>query len=250
MSKLSQTLYAGVLTLCCASGQVAFSASKAGLGSSISGGGKKSDRNFLVALPIMTESNQLQLHLEYDVDNVVGVAIEGGFMGEQELASQKEIDENGSSLKTKGSEAALLFSRYSEPNHLGGFYWTLGAGYRQYIAEWKKKPETDPQTGLADTRLALQDDQGYLHHRMSVRGAFATGRLGYRYVATDWPFTIGAHIGLRHLSSTVQDVEVDETEQETLKLQYSQTTSAEKKTVKHHVMTTPDFTLLEIGMAF
>ena len=229
---------------------LAFSAPKKG-GSvapsmSTSSNGKKGvDRDYLLSLPVVAETPQARLHLEYNIESLVGIALEGGILGDNELLSRKEIEEKGNSLTTKGVQGALLFSRYSEPSRLGGFFWTLGGGYRQYTAEWKKKPNEKEN----DLRLDSTDGDGYLHHRIEGRGTFGTARVGYRYVASEWPVSIGGHLGVRHMTSTVVDKEVDQEEQTELKLNYSPTTPEEKKTIRNSVMTTPDVTI-DVGLIF
>lgn len=225
-----------------------FAAAKKSMGmSTSSSGGKETDRDYLITIPIVADSSQARLHLEYNVQKTFGLAIEAAALGEREIMTPKEVDTTGDSLKTKGSQVSLLFSRYSEPAHLGGFFFTLGAGYRQYSAEWKKKPNEEDKTDAL--RLDSVDDTGYLHHRVKGSGTTGHARVGYRWVAAEWPVAIGGHLGLRHVSSSVKDVEVDQEKQKELKLNYSPTTDAEKKSLKNRVMTEPDISI-EIGLAF
>ncbi|MCX6118828.1 MAG: hypothetical protein NT027_14910 [Proteobacteria bacterium] len=219
---------------------------KASLDSSMSGGSSKNgERSVLASLPIVAEGAQLRLHLEYNIANTLGLAVEGGILGETELLDREQVDEMGNTLKTKGVQGALLFSRYSQPSRMGGFFWTLGGGYRQYTAEWKKKPLANAQ----DMRLESSDADGYLHHRMRGQGTFGVGRVGYRYVADEWPLSIGGHFGLRHMTSKLKDLEVEQEEQAELNLEYSPTTSEEKRLVNHKMMTTPDVSI-ELGLIF
>lgn len=213
--------------------------------SNSSSSGKASDRDFLVSFPIVAERPQLRLHLEFNAWNEAGIALEGGLIGETEELDAKEIDETGNSLKIKGAQASLLISRYSEPTRLGGFFWTLGGGYRQFSAEWKTRPET----GSNEPALASPDSEGYLHHRVVGSGVMGQARVGYRYVAAEWPVAIGAHIGMRHTNTTVKDVDVEDEEEQELKLQYSPTNDREKKNLKHRMMTQPDFTI-DFGVIF
>lgn len=127
---------------------------------------------------------------------------------------------------------------------MGGFFWTLGAGYRRWGAEWKKQP--DPKESL---RLGLVDEKGYLHHRVEGKGVTGHGRVGYRYVASEWPLAIGAHFGLRHMNSQVKDVNVSEEEEQKLSLQYSKLSDDERNSLKHQMMTTADFTV-DFGFVF
>jgi hypothetical protein len=223
---------------------VAYSAKPTpGLGQSKTSG--SSDRDFLISHPIAAERPQLRLHLELNMANEAGIALEGGVIGETEELGPKEIEETGNSLKVRGAQASLLISRYSEPTRLGGFFWTLGAGYRQFVAEWKKKPTNQ----VGETRLATADSDGYLRHRINGRGTFGTARFGYRYVAAEWPLAIGAHVGIRHMNSVVKDAEVEDEEESKLNLTYSQTDSGERRSIQNRLMTQPDFTL-DAGIVF
>ena len=214
---------------------------------STSGASSKSgaSRDFLVSMPLAAERPQLRLHMEYNAGNEAGIALEGGMIGTSEELGTKEVGETGNSMKVSGVQAGLLLSRYSEPTRLGGFFWTLGAGYRQYAAEWKKRPVTQE----TETRLSTTDDDGYLHHRIVGSGPVGFGRLGYRYVAAEWPIALGGHVGIRHMTSTIKDTDVDQEEQKELKLQYSPTNSTERKSVNNRMMTQPDLTI-DLGVVF
>jgi len=138
-----------------------------------------------------------------------------------------------------------LIARYSEPQSLSGFFWSLGGGYRQYNAEWKKKPEDADK----EPRMSMTDDDGYLHHRVVGSGVVGVARVGYRFIPAEWPIALGAHIGMRHMNSTVKDVEVDDDEQEKLNLEYSKINEKERKSIKNRMMTQPDFAI-EFGFSF
>lgn len=249
--KQSFTKLAG-LGLCLLSvSTTGFAAAKKSMGmSTSSGGAKETDRDYLISIPIVADSSQARLHLEYNVQKTFGLALEAAALGEREIMSPKEVDSTGDSLKTKGTQVSLLFSRYSEPAHLGGFFFALGAGYRQYSAEWKKRPDDQNKEVALQSNTALQlDDDGYLHHRVKGSGTTGHARVGYRWVAAEWPVAIGGHVGLRHVSSSVKDVDVDQEQQKELKLNYSPTNDAEKKSLKNRVMTEPDISI-ELGLAF
>ena len=241
--KLSSLKLVGfVLALGSISGTVHAAKKSMGMSTS-SGGGKEVDRDFVVTIPVMADGPQARIHAEYNVMKAVGVALEIASLGETQLVSDKTMDETGESLKTKGSQVSLLIARYSEPARLGGFFWALGAGYRQYTADWKRRPDEK------STALQLESaDDGYLHHRVRGQGVLGHARVGYRWVAGEWPVAIGGHIGLRHLNSSVKDIEVDAEQQKELNMTYSSTNSYEQKELKNRVMTTPDISI-EIGMA-
>ena len=223
-----------------------FAAQKKGSMMSPGGGdGKMKDHDFLVSIPLITERPQARLHMELNAASEFGIALEGSMLTEAEELSAGEADKTGDSMKVSGYQGSLLISRYSDPSRLAGFFWTLGAGYRQFNADWKKKLDNS-DTGL---RLTEADSGGYLHHR--VRGAGGTGhaRVGYRWAVAEWPIAIGAHLGVRHMNSKVHDVEVSEEQQQELHLQYSPTSDQEKKSVSRREMTTRDISL-EFGMIF
>lgn len=213
--------------------------------STSSSGGKETDRDFLISIPVVADSTQARIHLEYNVEKTFGLALEAAALGETEMLTKSEIDKTGDSLKVKGSQVSLLFTRYSEPTRLGGFFFALGGGYRQYTADWKKKPD-EKTTAL---QLESADDNGYLHHRIQGSGATGHARVGYRWVAAEWPVSVGGHLGIRHVSSNVKDVEVDQEKQKELNLHYSASNEVERKTLKNKVMTSPDLAI-ELGVVF
>ena len=241
------------LSLCLMSiNSTGFAAAKKsmGLSTTSSGGGKEADRDFLISIPVVADSAQARLHLEYNVQKTFGLALEAAALGEKELLSPKEIDASGDSLKTKGTQVSLLFARYSEPAHMGGFFFALGAGYRQYTAEWKKKPDDQNKAAALQSNTSLAvDDTGYLHHRVKGSGTTGHARVGYRWVAAEWPVSVGGHLGMRHVSTSVKDVDVDEEKQKDLKLNYSPTNDAEKKSLKNRVMTERAMAI-ELGVVF
>lgn len=214
--------------------------------SNSSGSSKKSaDRDFLVSFPIVADHPQARVHLELNIADEAGIALEAAALGQVEELDQKEIEETGNSMKVKGYQASMLISRYSESTRLGGFFWSLGGGYRQYSGEWKKRPEKQ-ETSL---RLESADNDGYLHHRVTGSGTLAHARVGYRYVAAEWPLAIGGHVGVRHMNSTIKDTEVKPEEEKELHIQYSETTATEREALKHKMMTTPDITV-DFGLIF
>jgi hypothetical protein len=203
-----------------------------------SGGGKSSGHDWILSLPVVSERPQLRLHAEYNLYHSLGIALEAAQIAKTEELSEEEIKDTGNSLSINGYQASLLMSRYSDPANLGGFFWTLGAGYRKWDAEWKKKTVENEAA-----RTSLVDEEGYLHHRVEGKGGTAHFRVGYRYVANEWPLAIGGHVGLRHMNSQVTDVSVKEEEQTKLRATYSKVDDQERKQLKHKMMTTPDLTV-------
>ena len=205
---------------------------------------KASGKDWLVSLPVVAERPQMRLHVEYNADHSIGLGFEAAAISTTEELGEEEILTTGNSLTLNGVQGSLLMSRYSDEAHMGGFFWTVGAGYRKWHAEWKKKPDE-----RENQRLGLVDDGGYLHHRVEGKGVTAHLRAGYRYVANEWPLSLGAHIGLRHMNSQVTDVAVNDSEQEKLQLNYSELNDKERRELRHRMMTTPDFTV-DLGLAF
>jgi len=212
-----------------------------GKSSSSSSSGKSGGRDWLISLPLMAGGS---LHGEYNVAGSMGLAMEYSAIAAVEELLPEEVQETGNSLAIDGVQVSLLMSRYTDERNMGGFFWTLGAGYRVWNAEWKKRPGDKELL-----RMGLVDQEGYLHHRVQGKGATGHGRLGYRYVASEWPLSIGAHIGIRHMNSQVSDVEVPEQEQQEMQLTYSEITEKERKQLKHRMMTRADISL-DLGFVF
>lgn len=209
-----------------------------------SGSSKSSGRDWLISLPIMSERPQMRLHVEYNAQRSLGLAIEAAAIAKTEELHDDEINLTGNSLSVNGVQGSMLMSRYSDEANMGGFFWAIGAGYRRWNAEWKKKP--DKKESL---RMGLVDNDGYLHHRVEGKGVTGHLRGGYRYVASEWPLAIGAHLGLRHMNSQVTDKKVSESEEKQLGLAYSELNDNERKHLRHRMMTTPDFTV-DFGVVF
>ena len=206
---------------------------------------KSSGRDWLISIPVMTErTGELRGHFEYNASRSLGLALEVGSVAANEELSDEEIKELGNSLTIKGLQGSILMSRYSDEANMGGFFWSLGAGYRMWTAEWKKRPD-DKET----KRVSLVDNDGYLHHRAQGRGTTGHFRGGYRYVASEWPIAIGAHIGIRHMNSQVKDVAVKETEERKMGITYSDLSDKERQQLRYRMMTTPDITV-DFGMIF
>ncbi len=209
-----------------------------------SGSTKSTGRDWLISLPVVAERPQMRLHVEYNADRSIGLALEAAAISTTEELLDDEITTTGNSLAINGVQGSLLMSRYSDEANMGGFFWSIGAGYRKWNAEWKKKPDD-----RESQRTSLVDQDGFLHHRVEGKGVTGHLRAGYRYVANEWPLAIGAHVGLRHMNSQVKDVKIDETEQKKLGLTYSELNDKERKELRHRMMTTPDFTV-DFGVVF
>lgn len=204
----------------------------------------KGGRDWLFSLPLIAERPQLRIHAEYNAGRSVGLALEAGVISAVEELTDEEIVLTGNSLQVNGLQASLLMSRYSDEPNMAGFFWSLGAGYRRWQAEWKK--QVSEKEAL---RLGYVDEKGYLHHKFEGKGATGHMRLGYRYVGSDWPLAFGAHVGIRHMNSTITDIDVPQSDQAKLNLQYSDLSSEERRSMKNRMMTTPDITV-DFGFVF
>lgn len=211
---------------------------------SASSSSSKGGHDWLFSLPIIADRPQLRIHAEYNASRSLGLALEAGIISSIEELSDEEIALTGNSLQINGLQASILMSRYSDEPNMAGFFWSLGAGYRRWGAEWKKQV-----TAKESLRLNFVDENGFLHHRVEGKGVTGHARVGYRYVASEWPLAFGAHIGIRHMNSQVTDVEVSEADQAKLKLQYSDLSPEERSSLKNRMMTTPDITI-DFGFAF
>ncbi len=204
----------------------------------------KGGHDWLFSLPLIADRPQLRLHAEYNAGRSVGIALEAGVISTVEELSDEETVLTGNSLQINGLQASLLMSRYSDEPNMAGFFWTVGAGYRRWGAEWKK--QVAPKESL---RLNMVDEKGYLHHRVEGKGGTGHARIGYRYVANEWPLAFGAHIGIRHMNSQVTDVKVSQAEETKLNLQYADLSTEERRSLKNRMMTTSDITI-DFGLAF
>ena len=228
-----------VLVMCVTSSQLL--GAPVGKTAGSSGGSKSGGRDWLLTLPLMAGG---ALHAEYNAGGTMGLALEYSAIGAVEELLPEDVQETGNSLTIDGVQLSALMSRYSDERNMGGFFWTLGAGYRVWNAEWKKRPGEKEAL-----RLALVDQDGYLHHRVQGKGVTGHCRLGYRFVANEWPLAVGAHLGIRHMNSQVRDSDVPVKEQEELQLTYSDITEKERTHLKNRMMTRADISL-DFGFAF
>ena len=217
---------------------------KPSIASSMAGdSASSSSKDYLLSMPIVAETPQIRPHIEINISNEFTLALEGGLLAETEQLSKEELMETGNSLKVKGAQATLLLSRYSEPERMAGFFWSLGGGYRKFTADWKKQPGDN----TTQTQLASINEDGYLRHRVNGTGTTAHFRLGYRYVADSWPVAIGGHVGFRHMNSSLENAKISDSEKNETQLTHSPLSETEEKSVKHRMMTTPDLAV-EIGL--
>lgn len=136
------------------------------------------------------------------------------------------------SLETKAQEFGIMVSRYSTPEHLSGFNWGLGIGYRQENVDWRKE--------------TLTDDTGLSSHRFNVKGVTASMKLGYRYVAESLGFMAGLFLFVKHFEGRVSD---GSTEQDGDRI-YTASTPGVRDSLARQLKTRIMPISLEIGWAF
>ena len=157
-------------------------------------------RSFHGVVPLPLPLAQSVGKLEYNLGGKASIAIEGAYSHPDERYSDKAVASTGESLHAEGRAITVLISRFSRPQTMSGFYWSLGVGYREMTAQWKALADpADPEVNFS-----LVDSQGYLDHQAHLSGMTGHGRLGYRYVP-DWPFMFGIFLGARHFQNKVED---------------------------------------------
>jgi hypothetical protein len=201
---------------------------------------KADDKSFVVAVPLVIVGSEAGLHLEANLWNEAAIAIEYLNAPRTEEYSDKQMEEDNVSLESQAWEVAALLSRYSNPESMGGFYWTLGAGYRSTSVIWRKEPQN--MFGLRGTEVF--DDSGRLNHELQGTGMTGHGRLGYRYVPETWPVSVGGFFGFRHYEARFKDSEESSANAEVVS-----TSDQDKQQLRRANMTKPELAL-EVGMIF
>jgi hypothetical protein len=158
-------------------------------------------RAFDVSLPVLSMGSDRVVRMELNLQGKASIALEGMMQTRHEDVDPKTQSDTGESMISDAQGAALFVSRYTQPMTMSGFYWSLGAGYRQQNILWRVRPDgTDDQV---NTQL-LDSDQ-MLNHEAVLRGGTGHGRVGYRYSGTEVPLMIGAYGGVRHFQASVRD---------------------------------------------
>lgn len=189
-----------------------------------------------VSAPVVTLGRDTAAHIEMNVSNVGSLALEGTYVSEGEEYSPTEVEEEKRSLLSKGYGVSLHFARFTQPASMGGFYWSLGAGYRKMEATWVR-PADEQYSLKGDEEL---DDDGRLVTRLDASGVTGHARGGYRYVADSYPFLVGIYLGFKHFESKYQDADENPG---------TPTTDKERLHLKYLTMTRPE-AAVEIGLSF
>jgi hypothetical protein len=172
----------------------------------LGGSAPSTGRSFNVTAPMTIIGNELGARMEFNTYQVGSLALDGILVSQAEEFDEKKSEEANASLISKGYEAALTFSRFSRPDMMAGFYWSLGGGYRVLDVLWSRAPNAE----YALSHTFELDDDGRITHHMKASGTTVRGRLGYRYAAESWPFLAGTYVGVRHYEPKFVDVEDDE----------------------------------------
>jgi hypothetical protein len=191
--------------------------------------GKTLPRSFLFAYPITVGS---PISLLYNYDQKVAISLDVTGEAPRERLTPLELkDTPNDSLLTASQEVGLALSRYSNPENMSGWYWSLGAGYKKMNAQWKIQPK---------------DELTRRVHLVSAMGATGTGRGGYRYVAEELGFAASLFMIVKHFQI---DPKLKNLEGKSTKYQYSPISEADNKRFRKK-LTTSVYPGIEIGWAF
>lgn len=177
---------------------------------------------------------------EFNLQAKGTLAIEAGLLSGGEMLSDEEIEKNQDSLESSGGfRASLLLSRYTQPERMAGWFFGVGAGYRQQRIAWLRTPENGEP--VPSTQLS---EQGQMYHEADLSGVAGHGRFGYRYVGDETPFSIGFAMGLRHFAAGYKDVKSNQADEENAGL-LVETPDERQKAIQRRLATA-----LEIGLNF
>jgi hypothetical protein len=162
-------------------------------------------KDFLFTLPVVQLGREGQAKFEYNLNSKGSLALEFAYLSKGEDLNQTELEESpNASLESQGWSSQLLWSRYTQPSRMAGFFWGLGAGYRQVSASWQKNPHLE-----APEQLQLIGEDGTLTHEVLAKGYTVEARMGYRYVGQEWGVVLGGFLGLRHFENQVKNKNSD-----------------------------------------
>ena len=200
--------------------------------------------DFTIAVPLISLTSESAGRIELNLGMRAALAIEASYIHEHDRIHEDVTEETGETMYVNsGRSASMHIARFSQPNRLAGFYWSLGAGFQTVDVAWTvPADEEDPEIDFA-----LLPDDGMMNHRAILSGVTGHGRVGYRYVADDYPFMAGIYLGFRHFQSGVEDYH--EAKEEEADEGVSNLTDYEKERLKRKFKTafTPSLTM---GFAF
>ena len=164
------------------------------------------------------------------------IALELATGGVLQDLSPRELEKNpNDTMVTEYRAGRIVFSRFSEPELMSGFFWTLGAGYRTQTATWLRTPWEKENV----TSLNL-NSTGQTQEKYRLSGTTGHGRIGYKYTGQSAPFFAGIHIGLQHFQATVDEVYEKTDEEPATK---DKVHSEVKSSLKRRWMTTSDLAI-------
>jgi hypothetical protein len=131
------------------------------------------------------------------------LGIEGALARPEDDVHPDEAAETGESLVNSSQQATILLSRYSQPHLMGGWFFSVGAGYRAMEVDWRTTPQAD-DPGIS---YGMRGEEGQTEHKAVGKGYTGHLRGGYRYVPEDWPVALGLHFGLRHYQVAFEDTD-------------------------------------------
>lgn len=153
--------------------------------------------DFGISLPVLPAAREIIGGFEFNLSGRGTLTLEGGIVRGGELLSDDEVEETKDSLESKGGfQGGLILSRYTDPVRMAGFFFGVGAGYRQEKVKWTRTPAQREEYSAA-----LLSVEGKLYHEATLAGATGHARVGYRYVGEEIPFAIGIALGVRHFEA-------------------------------------------------
>ncbi len=206
------------------------------------GGGGGPYRSFAIALPLVSIDGEASGRMEFNLMAEGSMALEvSGQKAEEQISEERQLTTRESMI-AGGKAASLIIARYTQPQSMSGFFWALGAGFREERADWRVEPSNKD---VAAKSLSTDRD-GLLNHRALLKGGTVHGRLGYRYSGTSYPFMIGGYIGARHFQASVKDVEASD---EDSNVTITAMTEYEKEKLRRRSGTSSESTI-EVGVMF
>jgi hypothetical protein len=209
------------------------------------GGASGGFRSFILSIPVLTLNKEHLARLEFNLAGHASMTVEGTMKSRFEELTKEEQEETGESRSSAAKGVSLLFSRYTQPYAMAGFFFALGAGYRQEDVQWTVRPdEKDPAINLS----LVDDDDDRLHHDMTLKGATGHLRVGYRYVGAEIPLLVGVFAGARHFQAGVEDVDPDDHDEDD-DTRWAESTDREKERARRAYASKPEAGI-EIGFCF
>lgn len=140
--------------------------------------------------------------LEYNLQMMATLGIEGIYIPSEERLSDKEVLETKNSLGYNTHQYRVMLSRYTDPAKMAGLYWSLGAGYRQSKIDWIEDYKSD-----SEVDLSLVDENNKVRRDILLKGVTGHFRVGFRYVGDEYPIVVGASVGVNHFQSGIAKAE-------------------------------------------